>query len=82
MPNEKLGEYLLSFLKERYPNALLERFDIKEIADRLTVLNQIAERRKLVTSIGENDIVRAEALLLKEFKDGLLGNITLEWYES
>ena len=82
LPNEKLGEYLLSFLKERYPNALLERFDIKEIADRLTVLNQIAERRKLVTSIGENDIVRAEALLLKEFKDGLLGNITLEWYES
>ena len=82
LPNEVLGEYLLKFLKERYPNSLLSRFDIKEIGDRLTVLNQIAERRKIVNSVGENDLLRAEAVLLKEFKDGLLGNITLEWYES
>ena len=82
LPNEQLGEYLLCFLKEHYPNSLLGRFGIKEISDRLTVLNQIAERRKIVTSIGKNDLIRAEALLLKEFKDGLLGQITLEWYVS
>ena len=82
LPNEQLGEYLLELLKKYYPNSLQNRYDINEISDRLTVLNQIAERRKLVNSVGENDIERAEALLLKEFKDGLLGNITLEWYES
>jgi len=82
LPNEQLGEYLLKFLKKRYPNSLSARFGIEEISDRLTVLNQIAERRKVVNSVGENDLLRAEALLLKEFKDGLLGNITLEWYES
>ena len=82
LPNEKLGEYLLTFLKEHYPDSLFERFDVKKIGDRIAVLNQIAERRKVVTSIGENDLIRAEALLLKEFKDGLLGNISLEWYES
>lgn len=82
LPNEVLGEYLLRLLKERYPDSLFNRFDIKEIGDRLTVLNQIAERRKIVNSTGENDLLRAEAVLLKEFKDGLLGNITLEWYES
>ena len=82
LPNERLGEMLLAFLKEHYPSSLLARFDIQEIADRITVLNQIAERRKIVNSNGENDLLRAEALLLKEFKDGLLGNITLEWYES
>ena len=82
LPNEVLGEYLLKLLKERYPDSLFNRFDIKEIGDRLTVLNQIAERRKIVNSVGENDLLRAEAVLLKEFKDGLLGNITLEWYES
>ena len=82
LPNEVLGEYLLKFLKERYPNSLKNRFDVEEIGDRLTVLNQIAERRKIVNSVGENDFLRAESLLLKEFKDGLLGNITLEWYES
>ena len=82
LPNEQLGEMLISYLKEHYPNALKERFGIEEITDRLTVLNQISERRKIVNGVGENDLLRAEALLLKEFKDGLLGRITLEWYES
>jgi ribosome biogenesis GTPase A len=82
LPNEQLGELLISFLKSHYPNALNERFGISEITDRITVLNQISERRKVVSSTGENDLIRSEALLLKEFKDGLLGKITLEWYES
>ena len=82
LPNEQLGEFLISFLKAHYPDSLNARFGISEITDRITVLNQISERRKLVTSVGENDLMRAEALLLKEFKDGLLGKITLEWYES
>ena len=82
LPNEQLGEILLSFLKSHYPNALNDRFGIIEITDRIAVLNQISERRKVVTNTGENDLIRSEALLLKEFKDGLLGKITLEWYES
>lgn len=82
LPNEQLGEFLLDYLRKHYPSSLNGRFDVGEIGNRLDVLKQIAERRKLVNSTGENDIVRAEALLLKEFKDGLLGNITLEWYES
>lgn len=82
LPNERLGEMLLAFLKERYPNSLMARFDVADITDRIAVLNQIAERRKIVNSVGKNDLLRAESLLLKEFKDGLLGNITLEWYES
>ena len=80
LPNDQLSERLLAYLKERYPNALNGRFGIEAIGDRLTVLNQIAEKRKLVNSVGENDLDRAEALLLKEFKDGLLDRISLEWY--
>ena len=80
LPNEQLGEILISYLRSHYPSALLDRFDIAEIGERLVVLNQIAERRKLVNSVGQNDLARAEALLLKEFKDGLLGKITLEQY--
>ena len=80
LPNEQLGELLIGFLKTHYPNALSSRYGIAEIGDRLSVLNQICERRKILNNVGENDIVRAEALLLKEFKDGLLGKITLEQY--
>jgi len=80
LPNEVLGEMLLDYLRNQYPSALKDRFDIETVSDRITVLNQIAERRKLVNSTGQNDLLRAEALLLKEFKDGLLGKITLEKY--
>ena len=80
LPNEELGERLLEYLRNQYPSALNERFGILAIEDRIKVLNQIAEKRKLVDSVGQNDLIRAEALLLKEFKDGLLGKITLEKY--
>ena len=80
LPNETLGEMLLDYLANQYPSALFDRYGIEKVADRITVLNQIAERRKLVDSVGQKDLLRAEALLLKEFKDGLLGKITLEKY--
>ena len=80
LPNEQLGEILLAYLRNQYPSALNERFGILNIEDRIKVLNQLAEKRKLVDSVGQNDLIRAEALLLKEFKDGLLGRITLEKY--
>ena len=80
LPNETLGEMLLEYFRNQYPSALNDRFAIETVGDRITVLNQIAERRKLVDSTGQNDLLRAEALLLKEFKDGLLGKITLEKY--
>ena len=80
LPNEELGERLLEYFRNQYPSALNERFGISTIEDRIKVLNQIAGKRKLVDSVGQNDLVRAEALLLKEFKDGLLGRITLEKY--
>ena len=82
LPNEQLGELLLTYLRNYYTDSLNARYGIDNIGDRLTVLNKIAERRKIVNSVGENDLLRAEALLLKEFKDGLLGNITLERYGS
>ena len=82
LPNEILVDYLLNFLKDKYPNALKERFDISEIKDKENVLHQIANKRKLVDATGQDDLLRAEVLLLKEFKDGLLGKITLEHYES
>ena len=80
LPNEVLGEALLAYLRNQYPSALSSRFGIEEIGDRLVVLNAISEKRKLVDGKGQNDLIRSETLLLKEFKDGLLGQITLEKY--
>ena len=78
LPNNELVHILLSYLKGNYPNALSQRFGIDIIEDDETVLRRICEVRKIVDSKGEFDLLRAESLLLKEFKDGLLGKITLE----
>ena len=79
LPNHDLVSYLLDELKYHYPDALKERFDISEITSYEDVIRAISIRRGLLTSNGGYALEKAESLLLKEFKDGLLGRITLEW---
>lgn len=78
LPNHVLCEALLKILKKNYPDSLKERFEIDEITTVTEVLTKIADRRKLLDANGELDLLRAESLLLKEFKDGKLGKLTLE----
>ena len=78
LPNNELVSFLLKKLKEYYPQALKERFSIEEIGEDIDVLQKICEVRKIVDSKGEPDLLRAESVLLKEFKEGKLGKITLE----
>lgn len=79
LPNNELVSILLKFLKEHYPTALKERFGIENIGEAKNVLEEIANKRGLLAGSGRLDILKAESLLLKEFKDGLLGRISLEW---
>ena len=79
LPNSDLVDFLLQYLKKRYPNALENRFDIKEIGEQKDVCKQVANKRGLLTSNGQLSLDKANDLILKEFKDGLLGRITLEW---
>ena len=79
LPKTDLVEELLKILKAKYPNALEGRFGIKEISSLQNVLKEISQKRGLITSKGEADFAKSENLLLKEFKDGLLGRMTLEW---
>lgn len=79
LPNTDLVNYLLDVLKNHYPSALLERFGIENITNHNEVCIAISKKRGLLKNNGDLDILKAESLLLKEFKDGLLGRITLEW---
>lgn len=73
LPNEDLSIYLIKYLNKFYPEALKERFGITDLSNFEEVIKQICDRRALL-----NDYERAYFLLLKEFKDGKLGRITLE----
>ena len=80
LPNDELVKYLLKYLKKHYPNALKERFDIDDLTNPIQVSELVAKKRGLLTG-GEYDLSRADFLILKEFKEGKLGRITLEQAE-
>ena len=73
LPNIDLSIYLLKYLNKYYPNSLVERFGITDLSNFEEVVSLICQKRGLL-----NDSERAYSLLLKEFKDGKLGRISLE----
>lgn len=79
LPNEDLVDALLDNLIKHYPNSLKERFAIDDFSNHVITLQTIAKNRGLISNNNQLDIIKAQATLLKEFKDGLLGRITLEW---
>ena len=83
LPTVELAEHLLGFLRGNYPDSLLDRFGIENIANLESdeVLRAISSKRGLFEK-GEPSIEKAAYLLIKEFKDGLLGHISLERPES
>lgn len=78
LPKHILLENLLKILRNNYSDGLKSRFEIDEILDDQEVLKTVADKRKLLDSNGNLDFTRAEALILKEFRDGKLGRFTLE----
>ena len=79
LPKTELVASLLKILSKKYPNALANRFGINEITSPEEVLKEISKKRGVISNNGEIDFVKCENILLKEFKDGLLGRMTLEW---
>ena len=79
LPNEDLVDELLNNLQKHYPDALKDRFGVEDFSNHQVTLQTIAKNRGLISNNGQLDLTKAQTTLLKEFKDGLLGRITLEW---
>ncbi len=83
LPTVELAEHLLTFLQKNYPSSLGNRFGIENLAnlDLNEALRTISSKRGLFEK-GEPSIEKAAYLLIKEFKDGLIGHISLERPET
>ena len=78
LPTYELAKELLGRFAEAYPAALEARFDIPSCAgDPDAILEAIAKRRGLLDG-NVPSLEKASYLLIKEFKDGVLGRISLE----
>ena len=77
--DESIALDLTSYLLSHYPDRIARRFGaLPEGADGSAVLTSIARARNFVVRGGEPDLGKAAAVLLHEFRNGVLGAITLE----
>ena len=74
IPLSELLSYLLEFLMKNHLQELKERYDLKEedLLDERKIVEGVCRRRGLLLRQGEFDYSKGEALLLKEFKEGLI----------
>lgn len=85
----ELAMELILFLHKHYPSAFNHRYDdiqvpekIEVLKDSVSILEQIAVKRSCIMRGGEPDIDRAALILLDDFRNVRLGNITLEFPEG
>ena len=63
---------LLVILRKNHLDKLIERYSLDKVDTDFDILEGIAKRRGLLLSQGQYDVEKAEILLLKEFKEGLI----------
>ena len=80
VPESELSSYLLEVLVNKYPEKLKERYSLndEELANEELIFKGIARRRGLLLPGNELDVNKAELLLLKEFKEGLIVKLVLD----
>ena len=77
---------LLGYLQNEFPDAVCGRYKLlrDEIADKTDheILEMIGRKRGMLISGGEVDTERAAAVILDEFRGGLLGKMTFDKAED
>ncbi len=83
MDRETLALRLIENLTKNEPEVLVNRYDLEELSEEgLTNMEAIGRRRGCIISGGEIDYSRVSDIVLDEFRNGVLGRITLELPEE
>ncbi|MGI2029966.1 ribosome biogenesis GTPase YlqF [Endozoicomonas acroporae] len=76
---EDVAMYLAEFMMQHYPDALLQRYQLKDIPQTgIELFDRIGQRRGCMRRGGIADTHKVAEILINEFRDGQLGRITLE----
>ena len=69
---EELSLELLNYIRNNYPGILNQRYGISEDGTPLSLLEEIAEKRKCLNRGQELDYAKAAGILMEEFRSGKL----------
>ena len=75
---DELACDLIHMIREMYPLALSQRYEIELKEKDVDVLSDIAENRKCYGKGGALDLDKAAGILIDDFRSGKLGRMTLE----
>jgi len=80
MNTELLAYSLLEYLRDNYCGLLCERYKLENIEEMqgYEILEYIGKKRGFIVSKGEIDMERSANIVLDEFRNAKIGNITLE----
>ena len=78
-----IAQFVLKHLKERYPKPLYDRFKLDDsLQDYAEIIEAIGKKRGCLGAGGVVDYDKASSLLIREFRAGKLGRVTLELPEA
>lgn len=76
---EDVAFYLANYLIKQYPKALKDRYELTSLpVTEIEFIELLGARRGCLSAGGRVDLEKASAILVNEFRAGLLGSITLE----
>lgn len=78
LPVDEVTNYALSYLAEKYPQLLENRYDIKDFSSPDVIIAQIADNRRTLDFNGNPDLEKATGLRFREIKNGVVGAISWE----
>lgn len=76
---EELSTDIIRFLEENYSGIVEERFGIKDAMSEEDIIRTLAKNRGFLLPGNEVDRERTARTLVREFRDGVLGRISLEF---
>ncbi|WP_092040133.1 ribosome biogenesis GTPase YlqF [Planifilum fulgidum] len=88
LPLEEVAAFLLRYLRGRYPDRLRERYRLEDLppAEGADLLEEVGRRRGCVAKGGVIDREKAAEIVLRDFRSGRFGRVSLErpadWLED
>ena len=82
LPNEEIALYAHSFLKTYYKEQLMKRYQLDDIKEPLDTFDEIGRKRGALIKGNEVNYDTVYEILLKDLRDGQLGGITFDRYQS
>ena len=78
MDYDEVAMYAADYMQQRYPHLLIERYQLKELAETAyEVLGQVAARRGCLRK-GGFDFNKVAEIFIKDLRAGRVGNVSFE----